>query len=105
MGHHLNDDMVSLMGSREVVTKDAYVIFLIRRAKEGQQVRRQSVTLPDLWPHWVSNRNSVLLDLVPGREGRSLPSSSNGDGFSGLAESPKSSPRLRAKPKLGGKSY
>lgn len=64
--HHFNDDKVSPLGSRDVISKDAYVIFLVRRAEEGQQLKRQTVTLPQLWPHWVSTRNSLLLDLVPG---------------------------------------
>jgi len=48
-----------------VVTKDAYVIFLLRRGQEGVKLRRQSASRPEVWPHLVSARNSALFDFLP----------------------------------------
>lgn len=64
-----NDDRVKPISANRVVGKDAYVIFLVRRAGEGQaMIRRQSASLPEVWPHFVSSRNSKVLDFYHGRE-------------------------------------
>lgn len=72
--YHFDDGAVRPMKEdAEVVTKDAYVIFLVRRRSgAAKHVKRQTVTLPELWPHWVSTRNSVMLDLVPARAAKEV---------------------------------
>jgi ubiquitin carboxyl-terminal hydrolase 8 len=62
--HHFNDDSVSHAKPEDVITKSTYVMFLIRRSGEGTAIRRQSVSLPEVWPHWVSTRNSAITDLL-----------------------------------------
>eukprot|EP00429_Kryptoperidinium_foliaceum_P000294 CAMPEP_0176021834 /NCGR_PEP_ID=MMETSP0120_2-20121206/10614_1 /TAXON_ID=160619 /ORGANISM="Kryptoperidinium foliaceum, Strain CCMP 1326" /LENGTH=418 /DNA_ID=CAMNT_0017354961 /DNA_START=78 /DNA_END=1330 /DNA_ORIENTATION=- len=58
-----NDDRVRQVSSSKAIGKDAYVIFLVRRAGEGQAIHRQSMSLPEVWPHFVSSRNSKVLDF------------------------------------------
>jgi len=59
-----DDERVIALSDHEVVTREAYVIFLVRRATDGEQLRRQSITLPEVWPHSVSRKNSALLELI-----------------------------------------
>lgn len=60
--YHFNDDRVSLLGDGQFMGKEAYVLFLVRCSQDA--MRRQTVSLPEVWPHWVSQRNSVLNDIV-----------------------------------------
>lgn len=74
-----SDAAVTEVSPAEVISKNAYVIFLVRSAGRGQEVKRQTVSLPEVWPHWVSRDSAAsqaaelrrdLLDLVPGRQPR-----------------------------------
>eukprot|EP00929_Paragymnodinium_shiwhaense_P107024 TRINITY_DN72990_c0_g1_i1.p1 TRINITY_DN72990_c0_g1~~TRINITY_DN72990_c0_g1_i1.p1 ORF type:complete len:602 (-),score=107.94 TRINITY_DN72990_c0_g1_i1:168-1973(-) len=87
---YFDDDRVSPAGgsSREVVSQQAYVIFLVRQtdgsgACDGGggssgnpsspsrfAIRRQTVTMPELWPHQISKRNSLVAELLPGTVSR-----------------------------------
>lgn len=76
--YHFDDDRVTPVASgKDAIGRDAYVIFFVRRAREGGDdsdsaddngmsngvrglVRRQTVRMPHLWPH----RNSVVADLA-----------------------------------------
>jgi len=69
--HHFDDDRVKAISERHIISKDAYVIFLMRRAEDGTQIRRQTESRPDVWPHQVSERNSVFKALISGRAGSS----------------------------------
>lgn len=53
-----SDDQVTPVLPEEVVGRNAYVIFLVRRAGDKQIIKRQTVSLPEVWPHWVSVRES-----------------------------------------------
>lgn len=64
--YYFNDGDVSpLPPGQPVISKDAYVLFLVRHsAQSAQGLRRQTISLPEVWPHWVSHRNSVMLPEV-----------------------------------------
>jgi len=68
MWYHFNDSRVNQLkvADNDIVTKDAYVIFLVRRAGDGQQIKRQSISLPEVWPHFASDRNSVVHGALAG---------------------------------------
>mmetsp|Transcript_53232 Transcript_53232/g.150030 ORF Transcript_53232/g.150030 Transcript_53232/m.150030 type:complete len:498 (-) Transcript_53232:109-1602(-) len=108
--YHFDDTRVRNLGTVEaaaaagqVVGKDAYVLFLVRQAEQSDGVRRQTVSLPDVWPHWVSRKNSVMGPAVEEalRSGKaatapaSLPNLSGG----GVSQPPRTpSPRTPSPP-------
>eukprot|EP00397_Hematodinium_sp_SG-2012_P001859 GEMP01001864.1.p1 GENE.GEMP01001864.1~~GEMP01001864.1.p1 ORF type:complete len:819 (+),score=183.47 GEMP01001864.1:290-2746(+) len=71
--YHFDDDdeVVRLDDLNDMITEGAYVLFLLRHAKQSDPLRRQTITLPDVWPHWVSKKDS---QIVPIKE-RILPES------------------------------
>jgi len=75
--HHFNDANVHRVEEHDVITEQAYVIFLARcsdpqtsRSETWRAVTpHQTVTAPQFWPHQVSRTNSDLTNLMPGRVG------------------------------------
>mmetsp|Transcript_10540 Transcript_10540/g.19394 ORF Transcript_10540/g.19394 Transcript_10540/m.19394 type:complete len:510 (+) Transcript_10540:92-1621(+) len=62
--YHFNDGHVEeVKDIDKVVSHKAYVLFLIRNASTEDLVR-QSVSHPEVWPHAVSKHNSVMLPAV-----------------------------------------
>lgn len=67
--HYFDDERVRpLVAGQDVISPEAYVIFLVRckastSAFKHSALKRQSVTMPELWPHWIATRESVLVDL------------------------------------------
>lgn len=59
--YNFDDRGVNEVKNSDVITNQAYVLFLIRREREGTQLRRQTTTLADAWPHWVSIRDSQIV--------------------------------------------
>lgn len=63
--HHFNDGNVKKVSQNSVLGKDAYVMFFVRRrAVEDAMICQQSVTMPELWPHWVCRRNTGDIDSI-----------------------------------------
>lgn len=67
--HYFNDDRVSaLSNSKSAVGPEAYVIFLQRcKSEDGggpESFARQTLAKPELWPHWLSARNSKMESLL-----------------------------------------
>jgi len=91
--YDFNDDRVSRLGQREVISKDSYVMFLIRHAGEGQQIKRQTVSLPEVWPHCVSTRNSALHDVLHGSTGAGSSQDSAGKRPDGKCSPPEPPPQ------------
>lgn len=62
--YHFNDtDVFEVQPDvDEIITKEAYVLFLMRQ--DGTDWERQSVSRPEVWPHSVSRRNSLMLPAV-----------------------------------------
>jgi ubiquitin carboxyl-terminal hydrolase 8 len=58
-----DDTKVAEQASGTVITQDAYILVLHRRAGK---IRRQSLTMPDQWPFAISATNSVMLGAIPG---------------------------------------
>lgn len=62
--HHFNDARVTeLKPGQEVVGPEAYVIFLVRCRQDTRKpayVKRQTVSMPELWPHWLSQKKSAV---------------------------------------------
>lgn len=108
--HSFDDSNVSSISERRerVVSRDAYVIFLVRKGDVGQMIRKQSISRPEEWPHMVSTQNSMVKQLLPKcellsqtfSETASLP---GGLATSGLVPAPPRQPRLEqeAQPVLG----
>lgn len=86
--YHYNDDSVSPISPQDVITKNSYVIFLIRHAGEGSQIKRQTVSLPEVWPHCVSTRNSAMCDVLPGSVSAGGPAADSTEAESSAAERP-----------------
>jgi len=75
--HHFNDGRVHRVAEANVITDQAYVIFLARCDPEcngdhswASVTPHQTVTAPQFWPHLVSRTNSDLTNLMPGRVGQ-----------------------------------
>jgi len=66
--YHFNDDeeVFRVDDPEDVISASAYVLFLLRHA-ENDPLRRQTITLPDVWPHWVSKKDSQIVP-IPERE-------------------------------------
>lgn len=70
--HVFNDERVSeLRESSPVVGREAYVLFLVRCRDDDSpcgstlnSLKKQTVSMPELWPHWVSTKNSKVGDLL-----------------------------------------
>lgn len=68
--HQFNDDSVTpVRRQASAVGPEAYVIFLVRCREEKDAFRQatvkpQTVTMPELWPHWLSTRNSGFEALL-----------------------------------------
>jgi len=65
--YHFDDDEVHEVKSSEgVLTQRAYVLFLMRNASTGalDDLQRQSISHPEVWPHTVSRHNSLMLPAV-----------------------------------------
>jgi len=62
--YHFNDDEVVLRVEdlNDVISSHAYVVFLLRHAT-NDPLRRQTITLPDVWPHWVSKKDSQIVPI------------------------------------------
>lgn len=58
--YKFDDARVSRLKGDDVISKDAYVIFFVRRAGDGQQIKRQTISMPEVWPHFASDRNSIF---------------------------------------------
>lgn len=92
--HHFNDERVSKVKSpANERSREAYVIFLVRCTATGQSaavransLKRQTVSMPELWPHWVSAQNSTIAEALHGFKR----SEAGEGGASGSDESPKS---------------
>jgi len=72
--YHFDDDRVRrLHKNEEPVSEKAYVLFLVRAEVNGQDglpaktiraPRRQTLAMPENWPHKASSRNSVMAKLL-----------------------------------------
>lgn len=72
--YHFDDDEVTEVRNTDNVTSQgAYVLFLMRNASTGahDDLHRQSISHPEVWPHTVSRRNSMMLPAVWELIGRS----------------------------------
>lgn len=72
--HYFDDERVRpLAAGEDVVGPEAYVIFLVRcKAPTAETnavphkagvLKRQTIALPELWPHWIVTRKSVVANL------------------------------------------
>jgi len=65
--YNFNDGSVEeVKDESKVLTSKAYVLFLVRTGSSGneEEVFRQTLSHPELWPHQVSKHNSVMLPAV-----------------------------------------
>mmetsp|Transcript_22710 Transcript_22710/g.53660 ORF Transcript_22710/g.53660 Transcript_22710/m.53660 type:complete len:506 (-) Transcript_22710:173-1690(-) len=64
--YHFDDDEVAEVQGDDVTGQGAYVLFLMRNASTGIQdnLHRQSISHPEVWPHTVSRKNSLMLPAV-----------------------------------------
>lgn len=69
--YNFNDDQVEEVKDEDkVLSQKAYVLLLVRNAasessaEAEEEVFRQSVSHPEVWPHLVSKKNSVMLPAV-----------------------------------------
>ena len=68
---YFDDSCVERLTSQHPVGANAYVIFLTRREAEASAsessrsvIARQTITLPQNWPHKASERNSILQPML-----------------------------------------
>lgn len=73
----VDDEEIKEISSEQAVgvaSQHGYVLFFMKKelaegtgstADGSERLRRQTVSMPELWPHLVSKRNSVVSDVMP----------------------------------------
>jgi len=62
--YHFNDTDVHEVRAddNEVITREAYLLFLMRRDISDWEA--QSISRPEVWPHYVSRQNSAMMPAI-----------------------------------------
>jgi len=75
---HFDDEIVAPVAASEVIGREAYVLFLVRRAANARPVRQQIASSPRTWPHKISKATASWLESLcrsPARQSRKRPAS------------------------------